>query len=1217
MIFINHTLSASGGWGFFYHRLSIILRKSTLIALGIWTAGLFGQISGEKVELEFGRKLFQQGLYDASKIQFERFIESYPNSSNTPEAQMLAAESAYLIGHYQDAQNAYFKLLFAYPKTPFIEEAEYKVGLCQEILGRPDEAIETFWHLYLFNPGGKWINEGLYRASQIAMQQGHWDRAKSLLTELLNTAGTGEYASRASLALSRVHMENGDYEQAIRILDSKKTKPDRTGDPFEAAYYLSECNERLGRLDDAIQYAIKATTAASDSLRQKSFYLLGTLYARTSDPQAVSTFIKAAEISANDSIAALSSAAVGRLLLPGDPTAALAQFDRALALQDDSSSTFLFEKAKCLYSMKRNREATVIFEAMQSDSTIRSEYRKLAILQLARIDLEQDAVDHALRLYQSFLNDYPHDGLVPAIRLKMGSMLLEKANAPHETLSILEPLMIPAGSSCADAMWLSAEACECLGKFDDARRLYRTLIEQNPFTPWVRLADSALDGIRTQDSDERGIAAMAVAFDRFAAEPSPGSRFLLGRALLSSGQPESAIRFFESAGDSTTRDSLLFNLAECHAGIFRAKGDTAHLGQARRFLHQLISEIPGSSLAIPAWLWDERLDSDTSKAVRFSSHVVMLNPLAKSPGYDQALLRAGELAIDAGIPDSAQAIWNQVIRLSNDESKNVAFFLKGREWFNRGHASQADSAFRMVKSSRLEPAVLFFRSRVNLNVKSDSVVIALENLIRRFPGSAWADSARADIGERYLERSDFARAAELFKNGLISDSLENVAFENGLIKARVSRRKPLLSGLARSLEGLKSNRDAVETYLTYGREFRADEDRVFVYSGLARISQSENRLERTADYLDRVAQITGKSGDLESLGLLQFDLEQYDKAAATLDRAIAASATKDQQARLSARISIALLRLGKIPQAEVRFNVFQKSFKEYSGFRDAAAEYFFEKGKAHFENKDFEPALSAFQTVISDYKKTAWVPEAQFEIGRTRLVTNQVQQALDILTAMPSDYPGHPVLAKVYLNLGDHYFRSEQYENALSAFKQSLSLAGSTDIAALAMRYLIKLYDALRMWDAAMAMTQDYLKRFPQAEDALEKRVGIGIFYMNLNEYDLAARWLEDVKKDADPETDAEIQYWIGKSYYNMGRFERAIFEYLKVKYLSKPSKLPWDTTALYEAGQAYIKIGKPEEARRLFTQIVQKEGGSSDLGRIAKQKIDEIDSSKNQPGVK
>jgi hypothetical protein len=46
----------------------------------------------------------------------------------------------------------------------------------------------------------------------------------------------------------------------------------------------------------------------------------------------------------------------------------------------------------------------------------------------------------------------------------------------------------------------------------------------------------------------------------------------------------------------------------------------------------------------------------------------------------------------------------------------------------------------------------------------------------------------------------------------------------------------------------------------------------------------------------------------------------------------------------------------------------------------------------------------------------------------------------------------------------------------------------------------------------------------------------------------------------------------------------------------------------MYEAGLAYLKLEKPFEAKKLFQKIVRQEGAASTLGRVARQRIEEID---------
>ena len=211
-------------------------------------------------------------------------------------------------------------------------------------------------------------------------------------------------------------------------------------------------------------------------------------------------------------------------------------------------------------------------------------------------------------------------------------------------------------------------------------------------------------------------------------------------------------------------------------------------------------------------------------------------------------------------------------------------------------------------------------------------------------------------------------------------------------------------------------------------------------------------------------------------------------------------------------------------------------------------------------------------------------------------------------TRMTEEYSNDRIYYAVYLNLGDLYFRQQQLDHALTAFKTVLNGDSGPENRQLASRYLIRIYEAMGLYEAALALTSSYIRQFPEAEDNLVKRVQIGNYYMRLHDYYRAIDQFHQVQLEADPEIEAEIQYWIGKCYDEMGQFEKAILEYLKVKYISKPTKLPWASTAMYEAAMIYLKMNKSLEAKTIFEKIVRYEGATSDLGRVAKQRLDEID---------
>ena len=211
---------------------------------------------------------------------------------------------------------------------------------------------------------------------------------------------------------------------------------------------------------------------------------------------------------------------------------------------------------------------------------------------------------------------------------------------------------------------------------------------------------------------------------------------------------------------------------------------------------------------------------------------------------------------------------------------------------------------------------------------------------------------------------------------------------------------------------------------------------------------------------------------------------------------------------------------------------------------------------------------------------------------------------------MPQKYPDQAVLAEVYLALGDfYYFKARQIENAMLAYKNSIEQTGIEEpILARGMSSLIRCYFELRLWNQALQLSQSYIEKFPLAENAFDIRIQIGTIYSNLHEYDRAIAYLRTLKPEADRESEPRIQYWIGDCYMEKGQFEKAIAEYLKVKYISKPSKLNWAVTAQYKSGIAYMKLGQLAEAKNLFEKIVVEQGAESPFGRGAKEKINEIE---------
>ena len=115
----------------------------------------------------------------------------------------------------------------------------------------------------------------------------------------------------------------------------------------------------------------------------------------------------------------------------------------------------------------------------------------------------------------------------------------------------------------------------------------------------------------------------------------------------------------------------------------------------------------------------------------------------------------------------------------------------------------------------------------------------------------------------------------------------------------------------------------------------------------------------------------------------------------------------------------------------------------------------------------------------------------------------------------------------------------------------------------------------------------------------------IGTCLTNLNRYSEAVDYLKKVKFETTTEQEPEVQFYIGEAYFNAGRYEEAIGEFVKIPLLSKKTKLQWEASALYYSGQAYEKLARVDDAVRMYKEIVERPGILLELKREAQRRID------------
>ncbi len=87
---------------------------------------------------------YQDGRYGQAILDFEEFLQRYPDHEYADNAQYWIGESFYSQGEYEQAVVEFQRVVDRYPNEPKAPDALYKIGRCYEQMGDLDKA-RVFW----------------------------------------------------------------------------------------------------------------------------------------------------------------------------------------------------------------------------------------------------------------------------------------------------------------------------------------------------------------------------------------------------------------------------------------------------------------------------------------------------------------------------------------------------------------------------------------------------------------------------------------------------------------------------------------------------------------------------------------------------------------------------------------------------------------------------------------------------------------------------------------------------------------------------------------------------------------------------------------------------------------------------------------------------------------------------------------------------------------
>ncbi|MCF7794093.1 MAG: tetratricopeptide repeat protein [Candidatus Cloacimonetes bacterium] len=302
--------------------------------------------------------------------------------------------------------------------------------------------------------------------------------------------------------------------------------------------------------------------------------------------------------------------------------------------------------------------------------------------------------------------------------------------------------------------------------------------------------------------------------------------------------------------------------------------------------------------------------------------------------------------------------------------------------------------------------------------------------------------------------------------------------------------------------------------------------------------------------------------------------------------------------RIALENIISLYRIENRPKAERLTKTFKKLLSEQD-----INEIELNRGIYHID-LDKKKAIKIFSSLINGKKvNNSTRIKAYFWRGLVRLEQNNTEEAESDFSTVANSIDKE-MSNKANLKLGTIKFSQEEYEEALDHYFQVIKNDEKGSLAFDAARNFAFVCKTIEEWQKAIAAYQIILERWGDQKLEGETLFDIAYCYYRDREFgDAAAMFARSTTLIEDEELKAEAQYWIGESYFSMEEFEQAVSEFLKVGY-NYPSFTQWAASAELKAGEAYLKMNKKTKAIQMYERIIDKYGKYSQWGQEAEKRL-------------
>lgn len=1201
-----------------YHLTPTIAILCLTLSSFLCGAAVRAQDSKESSEFKLAIGLYNDGMYDLAAEQFKNFIDAYPSTAQGIEARFYLGSTLMKLQRYEEARITFQNFALTYVEHPKAAEAWMSVGDAFLGLHNEREAASAYERVKTFCPKSPLVPEALLKAGRLFRLIGERETAKKDFRSIIQDYPASGQVLDARLAIGEMYAEEGQTDLAER--EARRVSESDASPAVKAAalFSIARLQTMMSLFDDAGATLTKVTTTYRKTpVALAAAFELGKLaMSAHSYASAAGQFEKvSSDAGADDSLRAeaflgLGDAAMGRR----EYRAARQAYEKLIERLPRSSLVAEAHLRAAIASLDDGDGHPALAHTAAVLGEPSSPLRRKAMILAARASTSLHQYGDAARSYLSFIEHYPDDQHQSEVLLALARLYEENSRDYRKAMGVFDQILqkYPQSRESAEALMGVGRCQEALGDYDAAVKTYRDLETHYPAIDHPDGVRTALDNLINHKIKDRdaGIEKLARLMGEVLTQQSKAElSFKLGEIYYhdlkdyasAAGQFKAAIEGGLDAAKSPEAAYLRARSLDLASDTGTGSGGSA-IGAYDDFLR----EYPATQWSGDAAFFRYRLiarSSPVSASIAAAKEFLVQHPA--SVHEDDVLYDFGRRALQSGDTADAIAAYRRLITGHPQSPWAPPAMLDCGILFEGGH--QADSAAILWQKIADSPAANPSTAAALWNLaelfcdsgKWAEAIPLLKRLASEFPYSSYADKANLRLPEAYVENGEYDEAIGLFS--------AMIAFNASSPFPGDTAADPYYF-IAGAYQKKGDRQHAIQCYNRY-----LGADRTGAYAdkalyALGEIFRAQGNVSLTTSYF-REAAALGQSGTATpEIADLLFRTEQYAEAAKQYGQLARAHDSGENARIYLEREIVATYRMDKPADAARLIADFEA---KYGKDKTTQSEFLYERGLQLYRAKEYPQARKEFEKLADDFENSHYGPWGRFYIAKIAEVGNKLEDAAKRYQQILKDYPSSDVIPRTLLSLGNMHFNAERYADAITYYKQIVGAPETAgDILPYAMNNLIEAYESMKLYDAALKLTRDFIDRYPNDDSIIDKKIKLGTLYAKTGFYDQAILFFQNLIGEAGSTVEAEIRYDIGEAYYDKGDYQQAILEFLKVPYLvSRQGKVDWTATSFYMAGQSYEKMSKFDEAISMYQQIVDRAGIDATFKAAARKEIERVKS--------